>query len=117
MRTKEVENAIKEGKDYIEFMTTAGDNVEWAKTVLSYIEKLEEKCETEFKRGVEVKFADTLKSAKQLSLENHCVPKLIIRERLKELEDKVQELTDEQGYWGGQTLLDKIEFLEDLLGE
>ena len=42
MRTKEVENAIKEGKDYIEFMTTAGDNAEWAKTVLSYIEELEQ---------------------------------------------------------------------------
>lgn len=41
MRTKEVEQAIKEGKDYIEFMTTAGDNAEWAETLLSYIEELE----------------------------------------------------------------------------
>ena len=41
MRTKEVEEAIKEGKDYIEFMTTAGDNAEWAETILAYIEELE----------------------------------------------------------------------------
>jgi hypothetical protein len=86
MRSKEVEEAIKEGKDYIEFMTTAGDNAEWAETVLSYIEKLEK-------------------------LPNK------IRDKIKELKDREEELSDEQGYWGGQALLDRIEFLEELLGE
>lgn len=41
MRSKEVEEAIEEGKDYIEFMTTAGENAEWTEKVLNYIEELE----------------------------------------------------------------------------
>lgn len=40
-----------------------------------------------------------------------------IRDKIKELKDREEELSDEQGYWGGQALLDKIEFLEELLGE
>lgn len=40
-----------------------------------------------------------------------------IRKQLEELKDKEQELTDEQGYWGGTALQEKIELLEELLKE
>ena len=40
-----------------------------------------------------------------------------IRKRLEKLKDKEQELSDEQGYWGGSELQAKIEELEELLGE
>lgn len=40
-----------------------------------------------------------------------------IRERLKKLKEKEQELSDEQGYFGSSELQAKIEELEELLGE
>ena len=38
-----------------------------------------------------------------------------IRKQLEKLKDKEQELTDEQGYWGGTALQEKIELLEKQL--
>lgn len=40
-----------------------------------------------------------------------------IRKRLEKLKDKEQELSDEQGYWGGSELQAKIEELEEFLEE
>lgn len=40
-----------------------------------------------------------------------------IRERLKKLKEKEQELSDEQGYFGSSELQAKIEELEELLEE
>ena len=45
------------------------------------------------------------------------IPKQVIKDKLEELRDKEQELTDEQGYWGNTSLLEQIELLEELLGE
>lgn len=38
-----------------------------------------------------------------------------IRERLEKVQDKIQELSDEQGYWGDTKLLNEEEFLLELL--
>lgn len=49
--------------------------------------------------------------------ENNFIPKSKVKEKIEELKEKEQELSDEQGYWGGSDLLAKIEVLQDLLRE
>lgn len=41
----------------------------------------------------------------------------VLKEKLKQVQDKIQELTDEQGYWGSTELLDEEEYLLKLLEE
>lgn len=38
-----------------------------------------------------------------------------IREKIEELEDKIQENTDEQGYWGSSDYETQIDILQELL--
>ena len=78
MRSEEVDEAIKEGKDYIEFMTTAGDNAEWAETVLAYIEELEK--ENKFLRD------------ENNIYRNETVGKKRIRDKIKELEEHLKDV-------------------------
>ena len=61
------------------------------------------------------KFMQTHISNKKLK--ENFISKDVIRERLKKLKEKEQELSDEQGYWGGSELQARIEELEELLGE
>ena len=122
MRSKEVEEAIKtiqEQKENVECgindmecmpecydENIYNDYIELkkkAETVLSYIEELEK--ENKYLRD------------ENNIYKNETVSKNKIRDKIELLKDIEQEFTDEQGYWGGQALLDKIEFLEDLLGE
>ena len=46
-------------------------------------------------------------------LEN--IPVQKIKDKIKELKKKVEELTDEKGYWGGSDLLEQIKVLQELL--
>lgn len=46
-------------------------------------------------------------------LEN--IPVQKIKDKIEELKKKVEELTDEQGYWGGSDLLEQIKVLEEIL--
>ena len=46
-------------------------------------------------------------------LEN--IPVQKIKDKIKELKKKVEELTDEKGYWGGSDLLEQIKVLEEIL--
>lgn len=46
---------------------------------------------------------------------NTTIPIQKIKDKIKELKKKVEELTDEKGYWGGSDLLDQIEVLQELL--
>ena len=52
-----------------------------------------------------------------LSRKINVIPKSKVRELLEKLKDKEKELTDEQGYWGGSELQNKIEILQELLGD
>lgn len=48
------------------------------------------------------------------------IPKSVIREKIEELESYIQEMSDEQGYWGSKNpdeIYNKIDVLEELLGE
>lgn len=43
------------------------------------------------------------------------IPISLVKEKIEELKEKEQELSDEKGYWGGSDLLAKIEVLQELL--
>ena len=43
------------------------------------------------------------------------IPKSKVKDKIEELKKKVEELTDEKGYWGGSDLLEQIKALQDLL--
>ena len=45
------------------------------------------------------------------------IPTSLIKEKIEELKKKVEELTDEKGYWGGSDLLEQIKVLQELLRE
>lgn len=48
------------------------------------------------------------------------IPKSVIREKIEELENYIQENSDEQGYWGSKNpdeIYNKIDVLEELLGD
>ena len=38
-----------------------------------------------------------------------------VKDKIEELKKKVEELTDEKGYWGGSDLLEQIKVLQELL--
>ena len=46
---------------------------------------------------------------------NYVIPKQIVKDKIEELKKKVEELTDEKGYWGGSDLLEQIKVLQELL--
>lgn len=46
---------------------------------------------------------------------NKFIPTSLVEDKIKELKSYEEELTDEQGYWGGSDLFSKIEVLQDLL--
>lgn len=47
--------------------------------------------------------------------ENNFIPKSRVKDKIEELKKKVEELTDEKGYWGGSDLLEQIKVLQQLL--
>ena len=40
-----------------------------------------------------------------------------VKDKIEELKKKVEELTDDKGYWGGSYLLEQIKVLQELLEE
>lgn len=48
---------------------------------------------------------------------NYVIPKQKVKDKIEELKKKVEELTDDKGYWGGSDLLEQIKVLQELLEE
>lgn len=48
-------------------------------------------------------------------IKENYIPIQKIKDKIEELKKKVEELTDDKGYWGGSDLLDQIEVLQELL--
>ena len=46
---------------------------------------------------------------------NYIISKQIVKDKIEELKKKVEELTDDKGYWGGSDLLEQIKVLQELL--
>ena len=77
-------------------------------SVLTYIEELEVENKS-------IKEANEYWTNRYCKVSNDSILKSKVEKKIKELEEKVEELSDEQGYWGGSDLLAKIEVLQDLL--
>ena len=43
------------------------------------------------------------------------IPKSKVKEKIEELKEREQELSDEEGYWGSSDLLAQIEVLQELM--
>lgn len=54
---------------------------------------------------------------KQTQTKCETIPVSLVKDKIEELKKKVEELTDEKGYWGGSDLLEQIEVLQELLEE
>ena len=49
------------------------------------------------------------------TIELNFISKSKVKDKIEELKEKVEELTDEKGYWGGSDLLEQIKVLQELL--
>lgn len=78
--------------------------------VNAYIKQLEEENEN-LKNDLQ---HDGL-AHKYLTLKATSIPKSKIEDKIEELKKKVEELTDDKGYWGGSDLLEQIKVLQELL--
>lgn len=47
--------------------------------------------------------------------EDYVVLKSRVKDKIEELKKKVEELTDDKGYWGGSDLLEQIKALQELI--
>ena len=70
----------------------------------------------------ELKVYDNIEYQKYLygNIEENYIPKSAIMEKIEELENYIQENSDEQGYWGSKNadeIYNKINILEELLGD
>ena len=79
---------------------------------LNYIEELE-KENKELKEDNEQLEAIKDEAIRRYNFES--IPKSKVKDKIEELKKKVEELTDEKGYWGGSDLLEQIKVLQVLL--
>lgn len=54
---------------------------------------------------------------KQTQTKCETIPVSLVKDKIEELKKKVEELTDDKGYWGGSDLLEQIKVLQELLEE
>lgn len=101
------------------------------RNTLDLIKKIQQELQAEKEKNKELVFRvnqlhNALLQVSQVQINNSFyrndkkhsfISKDKIKEKLKELKDIEQELTDEQGYWGSGALQEKIELLEELLEE
>lgn len=52
---------------------------------------------------------------KQTQTKCETIPVSLVKDKIEELKKKVEELTDDKGYWGGSDLLEQIKVLQELL--
>ena len=52
---------------------------------------------------------------KQTQTKCETIPVSLVKDKIEELKKKVEELTDDKGYWGGSDLFEQIEVLQELL--
>ena len=86
------------------------------KRVLKENEELKEDRD-KFKKalGKRITYCNELEKDLFENSSNYVIPKQIVKDKIEELKKKVEELTDEKGYWGGSYLLEQIKVLQDLL--
>lgn len=79
------------------------------------VKQLEEENKTLNERNQYlVKYRAKLEKELYESNENY-IPVSLVKDKIEELKKKVEELTDDKGYWGGSDLLEQIKVLQELL--
>ena len=91
-------------------------------TILNLIEKQQKEIEELKEENKQYKIQEdlTFKCLEKTKYMSNYISKDKIREKIENLENYIQENSDEQGYWGSEHQEDiyaKIEILEELLGE
>ena len=88
------------------------------KRVLKENEELKEDRD-KFKKalGKRITYCNELEKDLFENSSNYVIKKQKVKDKIEELKKKVEELTDEKGYWGGSDLLEQIKVLQELLGE
>lgn len=86
------------------------------KRVLKENEELKEDRD-KFKKalGRRITYCNELEKDLFENSSNYVIKKQKVKDKIEELKKKVEELTDEQGYWGGSDLLEQIKVLEEIL--
>lgn len=112
---KNIETFIEKCKKYDESVeikrVTVGEESRILDTVcktLNLIEKLQEENE-------QLKNVIAVANKIEERIKENYIPIQKIKDKIEELKKKVEELTDDKGYWGGNDLLDQIEVLQELL--
>ena len=112
---KNIETFIEKCKKYDESVeikrVTVGEESRILDTVcktLNQIEKLQEENE-------QLKNVIAVANKIEERIKENYIPIQKIKDKIEELKKKVEELTDDKGYWGGNDLLDQIEVLQELL--
>lgn len=88
------------------------------KRVLKENEELKEDRD-KFKKalGRRITYCNELEKDLFENSSNYVIKKQKVKDKIEELKKKVEELTDEKGYWGGSDLLEQIKVLQELLEE
>jgi len=127
-----VENTIKEDIKILEnfinwlkidFEYDSGEEIKAIEHILSdYKRVLKENEELKedrdkFKKalGRRITYCNELEKDLFENSSNYVIKKQKVKDKIEELKKKVEELTDEKGYWGGSDLLEQIKVLQVLL--
>lgn len=121
-----MENSIEEDIKILEEFKTNGYSI----LLMKYGDRIKtnfklakaiEHILTDYKRVLKENEYLQYKLREKISVEAHkqveqnYIAKNIIKDKIEELKKKVEELTDEKGYWGGSDLLEQIKVLQVLL--
>lgn len=125
-----MENSIEEEIEILEELKTHG----YAMLLMKYEDRI--KTNRKIDQAIEHILSDykrTLKENEELHKEidrmksldiyklvedwetGQLIPIQKVKDKIEELKKKVEELTDEKGYWGGSDLLEQIKVLQELL--
>ena len=116
-----IENANIENMDMNDCF--GGEHIEAIEHILSdYKRVLKENEELKedrdkFKKalGRKITYCNELEKDLFENSSNYVIKKQKVKDKIEELKKKVEELTDDKGYWGGSDLLEQIKVLQELL--
>lgn len=122
MKEKNIEEDIKNIEEMLEFKVDIIKYQAWVgikvinsvENLLTRYKQLQKENEELHKEIDRMKSLDIYKLVKDWET-GQLIPIQKVKDKIEELKKKVEELTDEQGYWGGSDLLEQIKVLEEIL--
>jgi hypothetical protein len=122
-----MENSIKEDIKILEnfinwlkidFEYDSGEEIKAIEHILSDYKRVLKENE-ELKKfiieGITIESNSPYKNYQLDFLRKNFIPIQKVKDKIEELKKKVEELTDDKGYWGGSDLLEQIKVLQELL--